>query len=90
MGSGFELLRCALADPFSLTVSPNPIRQDVQVASINGVIADRLTLEVVGKGIDAEAVAGMLGASAPVTAHTLSAEHVNLLLAGTSAVGQRN
>ncbi len=34
--------------------------------------------------------AGMLGASALVTAHALSAEHVNLLLAGTSAVGQRS
>ena len=56
-GGVLQFLGCPTADPFRIAVAPDNVRQDAAVPFVDGVVTDRLALEVVGDGPYFEAVA---------------------------------
>ena len=51
-----HLFGCSPADTLGVAVAPDPVGQDPAVALVDGVVADRLPLEVVADGEDLEVV----------------------------------
>ncbi len=55
-GGVLHFLRGALPHPLGIAVAPHNIRQDVPVPLIDGIIAYRLALQMVGDGVNLEPV----------------------------------